>query len=131
MPIETPEDLTASDLKWLIANTGFPTFDEFRKNPDAFRTRADELFVSADGSSKVFRDQVKSHRYMWKDEHLCTSLEQAETIAKNEGYEISDLEMIPTKRFINGTSQDGQVEIVIQFWPKVLVKLMGGVVANG
>jgi len=117
-------------IHWLTKHTTFPTFDEFRKNPDKWRLRPEELFESADASTQTFRRQLKDQKYYWKDQFDCgDSLEKVERIAKEEGFTIGDLEMQPKARPKNGTSQD-DMEIVIHFWPKVEFKAMGGIVAN-
>jgi hypothetical protein len=119
-----------SAIEFLVNRHGFPTFDEFRKNPDKWRMREDELFASADASTQTFKQALQTQKYQWKDEYLCDSLEQVERIAKDEGFKISDLEMQPAVRTVNGTSPGGPVEIIVRFWPKEELKVMGGIVAN-
>jgi hypothetical protein len=118
--IELDEALPA-----LIA-MGFPTFDEFRKNPDKWRKGKNEVLESADTSSITFKDQVKRQVYMWRNQYTCKTLEQLETICKSEGYDPRDLQMRPIVKPISGTSQQGQVEIVIQFWPSGEYEARGG-----
>jgi len=113
-----------------LIKRGFPTFDEFCKNPDKYRIAKEELFKSVDSSSQVFRNQIKGQKYIWKGDYPCASLEQVERIAKDEGFTIDQLEMRPGVRPINGTDPNGPMEILIQFWPKDEFKAMGGVVAN-
>lgn len=99
---------------------GFPTFDEFKKNPDKWRKATDELFKSCDASMQLaqIRGRMKTQKYSWRDKYFCESLEQLERIAKEEGYSAEDLEMIPIVKTIDGSSQYGRVEIVVQFWPR-------------
>lgn len=118
--IELDEALPA-----LIA-MGFPTFDQFRKDPDKYRKGKDEVLASADVSSHTFKDQVKRQVYMWRDKYTCKTLEQLETICKSEGFDPKDLQMRPIVKPVNGTSHQGQVEIVIQFWPADEFEARGG-----
>lgn len=109
---------------------GFPTFDQFRKNPDKWRQRADELFESIDNSSMTFKKQIAKQKYMWRDTHECTSLEQVQRICKEEGYSPLDLEMEPRVVPLDGTQQNGRVEITVHFWPKEELALKGKVVPH-
>jgi hypothetical protein len=122
-------DLTDS-IGWLIENTSFPTFETFKKDPDKWRGHVTELFDSVDNSTQIFKKQLVKQRYMWMDQYKCDSLEHLETIVKNEGYNISELEMEPVAMPIHGTSTHNEIEIVIRFWPKEIMKLRGKVVAN-
>lgn len=125
------EDLDLSfAVDWLVKNSNFPTFEDFCKDPDRWRNRKDSIFESADQSSQTFKKQVKSHRYSWKDQYLCESLEQIERIAKEEGFTPFDLEMSPHVKPMYGTDQKGKVEIIIQFWPKDEFSSRGGVVMD-
>lgn len=117
-------------IDYLTQHTNFPTFDEFKKNPDKYRARADELFESVDGSSHTFRKRIKKQSYMWRDQYKCDALENIERICREEGFTPFQLEMEPTVRLLNGTSADGDVEIIVRFWPKDEFRARGGVVAN-
>jgi len=124
------QDEFVEGLDWLCQH-GFPSFDEFRSNPDKYRKRPEELFESADSSTTVFRDAVKKQVYMWKDQYTCRTLEELERIVKGEGFEIKDLEMEPLVRPMEGSSKQGSLEIVIKFWPRAEFAAMGKVVPNG
>ena len=125
------EDIALEDsITWLRTHTNFPSFDEFKKNPDKWRSRPEEIFESADASTISLREKLKSQKYSWKDQYVCDSLEQLERIAKEEGFSPTDLEMMPKARSQNGTSADGDIEIIVEFWPKNDVRQMGGIVTN-
>lgn len=117
-------------LNHIIQNCGFPPFDEFKKNPDKWRRRGDELFQSADESSITFRKLIKDTKYYWKDVMECKSLEVVERVARDEGFSIDQLEMSPKKFAISGTNEQGGIEMRIQFWPKEEFARMGGKVLN-
>lgn len=115
-----------------LIKVGFPTFDEFRKNPDKYRKGADELFASADASTQNpgMRRKLDSQKYMWRNQYVCSSLEQIERIAKEEGFQANDLEMLPITRKLHGTDEQGDIEIIIQYWPKGEFQAMGRVSTN-
>lgn len=115
-----------------LVKVGFPTFDEFKKNPDKYRKAADEVFASADASTQVqgMRKKLDSQKYMWRNVYECSSLEQLERIAREEGYEANDLEMLPITRKLHGTDEQGDIEIIVQYWPKGEYQLMGKVSTN-
>ena len=115
-----------------LARMGFPSFDEFKKNPDKWRKASDEIFSSVEASTQIKRQRraLKRQKFMWKDIYECDSLEKVQQIAKNEGFEPNDLEMVPLARQMDGTSQDGRLEIVIHFWPRDEYKALGGVCTN-
>jgi hypothetical protein len=116
-------------MPWLLAN-GFPTFDEFKKNPDKYRRRPEEILESADRSTIAFRDRVSKQRYGWRDQYVFDSLEQVQRVIKDEGYSELDLEMEPIVRPLNGSSRDGKVEIIVRFWPKIEWARKGKVITD-
>jgi hypothetical protein len=113
-------------LDFITQHCGFPTFDEFKKNPDNWRRGYDDLFKSADESSVVFRKNIKETKYMWKDQFECSSIEQVERIARDEGFVPNDLEMCPKKTAISGMNENAGVSVIIQFWPKGEFRKRGG-----
>lgn len=122
-------EMGLEDMLEVLIPQGFPTFDEFRKNPDKYRNRADQLLESADTSTQSFRKALTKQKYCWRNTYLCDSLEKIERIAKEEGFTVDDLEMQPRVLSTTGTSQ-ATIEIMVHFWPKAEFKAMGGVVAN-
>lgn len=119
------------DMLALLVPMGFPTFDQFKKNPDKYRIGVEQLFESADGSTTMGREKLATQTYYWRDQYDCgTSLEKVERIAKEEGYGIGDLEMQPKVHKLDGTSGEGRRWICVHFWPKAEFKAMGGIVTN-
>lgn len=116
-------------IEWLTQR-GFPTFEEFKKNPDKWRPRSEEILESADRSSISYRARLGKQSYMWKDQIECKTLEQLQRICKEEGYDPLNLEMRPILKPRGGTGKDRRTDLVIQFWPKHLLRLMGGIIAN-
>lgn len=131
MGLPTENEMEMIDWGFL-EKIGFPTIDEFKKNPDKYRKGVDELFASADAStqSNSLRKKLDSQKHMWRDQYLCSSLENLERIAKEEGFQANDLEMLPTVRKLHGTDEAGDIEIIIQWWPKGEYQTMGRVSTN-
>jgi len=125
------KDISLEDILAFLIPRGFPTFDEFRRNPDKYRTRPEEILEHADGSTDIFRKALLTQKYFWRDQVDCgKSLEKIERICKEEGFSLMDLEMQPIVKPQNGTSKDGDVVIEVHFWPKSEFRARGGVVAN-
>lgn len=116
----------AEHLPQLI-KMGFPTFDEFKKNPDKWRKRPDEILESADQSTQAFRNDVKTQRYFWEDKYEVDSLEDIERICREEGVNRGDLEMEPIVRQVN----EGKVEVLVRFWAPEKAAEKGMVSTNG
>lgn len=125
----TQESMELDDMLAVLIPAGFPTFDQFKKDPDKYRVAGNHLFESADASTITLRKALSKQKYCWRNEYKCKSLEQLETIAKNEGYSVDDLEMQPKVYSLTGTNQE-DIEIVVHFWPKDEFAAMGGIVAN-
>jgi len=114
-----------------ICNFGFPTFDEYRKNPDKWKKGLEEIFASVDASLQGDgRKYLVRQTYKWRDQYKCDSLEEVQRIAKNEGYTANELEICPIRFLTDGTSLTGRVEIEVQFWPKWEWKAKGKVLTN-
>lgn len=108
----------------------FPSFEEYRKNPDKWQKRPEELFESIDQSTLSHKKRLIKQKYRWKDLWECKTLEELERVYKGEGFTMDDLEMVPSIRNANGTDPKGDIEIVVSLWPKNELRAMGGVVAN-
>lgn len=109
-------DLTIQDVMEDPRRFGMPTFEEFRKDPEKWKGRSDELLVSAEGSTTVksLRDSIEKQTYSCLGYDCGTSLEKVERIATEEGYKVSDLEMAPEIRPDVG----GKVRIHVAFRAK-------------
>lgn len=118
-----------SDMIYALLPLGFPTFDEFRKAPQKWRRDPEELFTGIDKGSLTAKRE--SHKYYWRN-YACDSLEQAQRIAKDEGYDAKDLQEQPIRRMKHGSSVDGDTEVHVHLWPIIEYKLMNpkGVVFN-
>lgn len=116
-------------LDELIKNHGFPTFQEFAKNPEKWRKSREDIFESIqDGSTSYLLGKVK---YFWRGIYEAESLEKLQNIAQNEGYEGCELEMQPISTERISLDKRKMYDIDVHVYPKAEVKAMGGVVADG
>lgn len=129
---ELDTEALSQEINWQEAlphliKKGFPTFDEFRKNPDKWRKRPDDILESVDRSTQTFRDDVKDQKYLWEDKYEVDSLEDIERICREEGVNRGDLEIEPVIRQAN----EGKVEIFVRFWAPEKWAAKGKVSTNG
>ena len=82
----TPDDIMHDPKEF-----GFPTFQEFSKNPQKFRNP--EVLGIADGGSKML-NMVQKHKYKF-GKYTTDKIEEIDRIIKDEGYTQDDLTMIP------------------------------------
>lgn len=86
------ERLATADLGEIIRNPrdfGAPTWEEFKANPEKWRRPAHELLARVDSGTKTLR-KLKEHWYYFED-HRCTSIEDVERVAREEGVDLSTL----------------------------------------
>lgn len=109
-------ELTVEDVLENPTRFGMPTFEEFQKNPDKYKGRADEILESADKSTTVkqFRDLIERQTYSAFGFDCGTSLEKVERVILGEGYVLTDMQMVPRVSPEIG----GKVRINIDFVPK-------------
>ena len=81
------EDLSSNPEKY-----GFCSFADFRKNPDKWRPKKDQLLRSIDVGvrGETLSKNISGHRYFLEG-YRCDSLEKVEDLAKNMGIRTSDL----------------------------------------
>lgn len=75
---------------------GLPTFEEFAKNPDQWRKAADEALCLAEKGSQLegLRKLVVKKTYQVAG-YKCDTLEEAERVALNEGWDLRMMDMQP------------------------------------
>lgn len=86
--------LTLDDIMADPTRFGMPTFDEFSKNPDKYKSRADDLLEKADVGSVNLKNIVRKYKYQVFG-FDCDSLERVERIMKEEGHISTDFNMVP------------------------------------
>lgn len=92
---------------------GLPTFEEFCRSPDLWRTRPDNVFANADKGSTLLRRAIVKHSYVFR--HWKTnSLEKMEKILSDYGLSPQEVEMKPELIPLGG----GRCEAMIQFVEK-------------
>jgi hypothetical protein len=121
------DDEFESDMRELHAS-GFPTFDEFRKNPDKWRAAATEVFESAQNSfvDPLARSRLSKQKYYWRYSKESFPLEKLEHICKEEGYTPDQVDILPMRQ----TGPTAKDEMIIRFFPRHELKAMGAVLPN-
>lgn len=116
-----------SCLSQLIAEGSFPSFDEFRKNPDKYRERPEALFESIEMSMISDRKNLYKQKIYWRDGKESFSLGKLERVLKEQGYTVDQVDLIP---FRSVNSIGGKDEIFVRVYPKSEMRNMGATVAN-
>lgn len=126
--------MSLDDMLAYLIPRGFPTFDEFKRNPDKYKIGGEQMLASVDRSitnDPQKRKQLVKQRYFWRQDQELKSLEAVQKRAREEGFDPDkDIEMLPGVRLIDGTSAGGRVEIHVHFYPRFELQLMGAVVPN-
>jgi hypothetical protein len=107
-------DISDDDMK-MLKNVGFPSLQEYVKNPAAWRERLfgrhDEVLHNIDkGSESLNRHEVSKRRFE-VDGYECRSLEHLSQVVKDQGLSFKDLDLKPYVKDIGG----GKCEIVVRF----------------
>lgn len=97
----------------ILKMPGVPTFEEFCKSPDKYRTREDEKFGLADKGSSNLNRHVQRHRYEIEG-YSCKNLEEVERVARAQGIPIEALDYQPEVIPQGG----GKCDLLVKFVPK-------------
>jgi hypothetical protein len=104
---ETMEEILVDPHKF-----GFVTFEEFAKNPDAFRQKEEYLLDIAEKGSNIL---TKGGKYLFAIcGYVVNSLEKVQAIATREGKDWSKMDVSP--QIIPDVA--GQFKIVVHFTDK-------------
>lgn len=128
---ETEQEM-AEAVDWLMRNANFPSFEQFAKDPEKWRNQEEDIFISIAQLNVFFKSRVKEVKYYWRGIYKCDTLERLQHITREEGYKGSDLEMQPIAEAADGTSNHStsKVNLRVNVYSKIEMKLMGGVIAN-
>lgn len=96
------QDTDLADVSKNPKKYGLPTFEEFAKNPDKYRLKKEYALDAIDKGTSLFRN-VSHHVYKIKTKsgmiYDCgESLEKAQYIAKQEGFDLTELKCCPEFR---------------------------------
>lgn len=106
-----------------LKGTGFPTFEEFCRNPDRYRTKKDWVLGAIDEAGHSHRHLLKSHKDATYEilGRTVKTLEEVERIANGEGYPIDHLEakvkLLPDH---GGSGSQKKARVHVVFTPKLL-----------
>lgn len=101
------EDIVADPTKY-----GAPTFEEFRRSPERFLGRQDQILSSADKGSK-FLNNVQRHIYEIEG-YRCKTIEEVERVAASQGIPLRELDYRPELIPQGG----GRADILVKFVSK-------------
>lgn len=86
-------ELSPDQLSYL-QGIGFPSFDEFCKNPDKYRVRSDQVLATTDACDSILKRDIKKQYFMING-HKVETLEKVQQIANDLGWDLSKMKMEP------------------------------------
>lgn len=113
MAIERLREIDVNDILADPHQFGMPTFDEFKKNPEKWLGRDDELLSSADVGCDRIKNVVKRHIYEIEG-YRTRKLEEVERIAESQGIPLKQLDYRPQIIPLGG----GYCDILVKFVSK-------------
>lgn len=90
---------------------GFPTFDEFVKNPEILLGREDDRLTEVDKGSTNLNRVAKKYIYEIEG-HKCKTLHEVERVAKNMGINMKELDYRPVVHPNTSGSYDLKVTFI-------------------
>lgn len=106
-------DATLSDIVANPKKYGAPTFEEYSRDPSAYRM--DWAAVADNGSRLLSKNQVKQKYKIFG--YVVDTIEEADVIASDKGFVLSEMTIHPELRDQGGQKYDVEVE----FRPKVVI----------
>lgn len=101
------------DLEDIAKFSGFPSFDEYRKNPEKYIGRADASLQEVDRGSTQLDRTVKRHIYEIEG-YKCKTLEEVEKVAASMGINLKELDYRPSVQ----PNTSGGFDIKVRFLSK-------------
>ena len=101
------------EINELAKSVGFPTFDEYRKNPEKYTGRADASLAEVDRGSTNLNRLVRKHIYEIEG-YKCNSLEEVEKVAASIGIDLRELDYRPQVQ----PNTSGKFDIKVTFVSK-------------
>jgi hypothetical protein len=96
-----------------LTKYGFPTFEQFNKNPEKWLGRDDDALASVDVGSHNLRKIAKKYKFEIEG-YRCKSLEEIQRVANSLGIKDKDLDYKPELIPLGG----GDCEILVKFVSK-------------
>lgn len=87
-------NLTMKDLFDNPHKYGLPSFDEYAKAPDKYRSREDDTLACVDNGPTILRRDIKEHVYHIEG-YKVRSLHEVEKIARGHGWTMLDMDIEP------------------------------------
>lgn len=105
-----------------LTSVGFPTFDEYAKNPDSFKETWDESFSSIEEGPQLLRELTKGKHVLSVAGKRVSSIGQMMRVAKDMGFR---LDMMTYKVNLENVGA-GQYVHHVNLVPKEISKTPGG-----
>lgn len=93
-PIASKNDITIDDIISDPNKFGMPTWEQYKKNPEKFKNPLGKKMDLLDGGSTFLKNVVDKYEYVFRG-WTCKTLEQLETIMREEGTNLDDCEICP------------------------------------
>lgn len=90
---------------------GFPSFEEFRKNPDKWRENPEGVFATIEKGTTIYKDYIRSHKYEVYH-YRCDTLEEAQSVTRSMGFKDSELTWKANMQDLGGQKCDLLVRIM-------------------
>lgn len=84
------EGLTEQQLR-LIRSSGFPTFDEYIKNPDKYRKSNEDIFAVIERGPETLRNATKGKHVLKVLGKRVSSIGQMIRVAKDMGFDLKKM----------------------------------------
>lgn len=120
--------LEFDDMVAFLTSRGFPSFDQFRKNPEKFRLNRYDLFESIEKSMTIDRNDLAKQKMYWRYEKQTVTFGQLLRRIQEEGYKPEDVDVMPYRA--KNDSGTGKDVIYVRVFPKFEIRMMGGVIPN-
>lgn len=86
------------DAYAMLRQSGWPSFEEWKKNPEKYRQAKENMFAQVDQGSSLLKN-LKRQKYYFKtiagNKYECQSLNKVAEIAEQEGLQLSELSCHP------------------------------------
>ena|SRR6185312_8243912 len=105
------------EIEFDVTKHGFPTFEEFRRNPDRWREQPEGVFATVEKAGNLFKGYIRRIKYELEGYRFET-LHEVQRAARNMGYRDSDLTFQP--EMVEAIA--GKCDVIVRFVSKASAK---------
>ena len=102
-----------------LKSAGFPTFDEYAKNPDKYRDNWEEAFASIDNGPETLRNMTAGKHVLYVTGRKVESIGQMIRVAKDMGFNLKMMTYKVNLENVGGGKYIHHVNLVPKEVPKV------------